>query len=173
MKIIVEAEKCTGCKSCELICSMEHAGVFNPEKSRIKVIDFDYLGFSDPVLCVQCKNPACVEACPSSALAQTVTGTISLDETACNGCQLCVEACPHRAINFNMETDLPLICDLCDGKAKCVEWCPAEALTLSHRSGMDSDVEPRDAISRAAPILKKRGIPDGSLEWYRKFSQYK
>jgi carbon-monoxide dehydrogenase iron sulfur subunit len=173
VRIVVEATKCTGCKSCELICSLEHAGVFNPGKSRIRVIDFDYMGFSDPVLCAQCVHPACVEACPSGALTQTSAGTISVDETACNGCQLCAEACSHRAINFNAESDFPLICDLCDGKAKCVEWCPAGALTLSARTGAENDSEPRDAISRATPILKKRGIPDGSLEWYRKFSQYK
>jgi len=173
VKIVVEATKCTGCKSCELICSMEHTGAFNPEKSRIKLIDFDYLGFSDPVLCVQCKNPACVEACPAGALTQTEPGTILLDEMACNGCQACVEACPHRAANFNQEADLPLICDLCDGQAKCVEWCPTGALTLSRRSGADSDVEPSDAISRAAPVMKQRGIPHESLEWYRKFAKFK
>jgi len=169
VRIVIDATKCTGCKSCELICGLEHAGVFNPTKSRIKVRGFDYLGFSDPLLCAQCSNPACVEVCPAGALTQNESGTIAVDTSSCNGCQLCVEACPHLAINFNEATDLPLICDLCDGQPKCVEWCPTGALTLASRTSPDRDREVSDPITRAKPILKARGIPDEALDWYHQF----
>ncbi len=172
MRILVDATKCTGCKSCELICSLEHTGAFNPGKSRIRVIDFDYLGYSDPVLCVQCQAPACVAACPVEALTQTESGTISLDEMSCNGCQLCVEACPYQAVNFNASADLPLICDLCDGQTKCVTWCPTGALSLAQPASQEGDPPVSDPISRARPVLKRRGIPDAALEWYRKFPGY-
>lgn len=36
--LIVDADKCTGCKICELICSMTKLNEFNPKKSYIKVL---------------------------------------------------------------------------------------------------------------------------------------
>ncbi|MDH3945270.1 MAG: 4Fe-4S binding protein, partial [Chromatiales bacterium] len=36
----LEPEKCTGCLQCEMACSYEQEGVFNPAKSRIKVFTF-------------------------------------------------------------------------------------------------------------------------------------
>ncbi len=36
--LIVDTDKCTGCKVCELICSMTKENEFNPSKSYIRVI---------------------------------------------------------------------------------------------------------------------------------------
>ena len=36
----INADKCTGCLQCEMACSYENYGVFNPAKSRIKIFDF-------------------------------------------------------------------------------------------------------------------------------------
>ncbi|MDW7740067.1 MAG: 4Fe-4S binding protein [Bacillota bacterium] len=33
----IDTEKCTGCRSCELACSMHHYGCFNPVRSSIQV----------------------------------------------------------------------------------------------------------------------------------------
>ena len=101
MRIAVAAEKCTGCRSCELICQFSRSQVFNPSLTRIKIIAFDYLGFSNPVLCIQCKRPRCVEVCPTGALSKTEAGTISVDEEKCSGCRLCVDECIVGAINFD------------------------------------------------------------------------
>ena len=38
--ISVDAEKCTGCLICQMICSFTYTGRFNPAKARI-VIDHD------------------------------------------------------------------------------------------------------------------------------------
>ena len=40
----IEPEKCTGCLQCELACSYQAEGVFNPSKSRIKVFTFHEAG---------------------------------------------------------------------------------------------------------------------------------
>ena len=45
MKVIktakIDTDKCTGCRSCEMICSAYHAepkyGIVNPQRSRIRV----------------------------------------------------------------------------------------------------------------------------------------
>ena len=35
--LLIDPEKCTSCLQCEMACSFEHEGVFNPAKSRIYV----------------------------------------------------------------------------------------------------------------------------------------
>jgi Fe-S-cluster-containing dehydrogenase component len=44
----IEPELCTGCLQCELACSYENEGVFNPAKSRIKVFAFHEQGRTSP-----------------------------------------------------------------------------------------------------------------------------
>ena len=40
----IDPSKCTGCLQCEMACSFENEGVFNPAKSRIKVFTFHQEG---------------------------------------------------------------------------------------------------------------------------------
>lgn len=42
--LVINPDKCTGCLQCELACSYENEGVFNPSKSRIKVFTFHQEG---------------------------------------------------------------------------------------------------------------------------------
>ncbi len=35
--LLIDPVKCTSCLQCEMACSFEHEGAFNPAKSRIKV----------------------------------------------------------------------------------------------------------------------------------------
>jgi Fe-S-cluster-containing dehydrogenase component len=169
MKILVDAEKCTGCNSCEMICYFRRVQIFNPEKSRIKVVHLDYLGFSNPVACIQCKNPKCVEVCPTDALSQREDGTIRVDEEKCNACRFCVGGCIIGAVNFDNETNLPLICDHCGGSPACVEWCPTGALTIKDTQKDIKGKEMEYTIKKAKPFLKKCGIASNELDWYKKF----
>jgi Fe-S-cluster-containing hydrogenase component 2 len=169
MGIIVDPGKCTGCKSCELICYFNRSQFFNPKKARIKVVDLDYLGFSNPVLCLHCKRPRCVEVCPTGALSQTDDETIAVDEVKCNGCRICVDECVIGAINFDEHRGLPLICDLCGGNPICVKWCHSGALRVNLGKRTKGKKKLRFTIIRAKPFLKKWGIREDVLEWYKKF----
>ena len=84
MRISVNAEKCTGCRICELVCSQLKLQAFNPKSACIKVVNLDYWGFSSPVICIQCRKPVCVEVCPKQALNQTEIGTILVDKEKLN-----------------------------------------------------------------------------------------
>ena len=69
MVIIVDAEGCTGCRVCELICSITKQGEFNPEKSYIRIITNNDFGVYLPVLKTECDFCGkCVEWCPEQAL---------------------------------------------------------------------------------------------------------
>lgn len=74
MKIIRDTEACYGCRTCELVCSFHHAGVFSPELSSIKVLRNNRtarIGWSIDSTCDSCKGekkPLCVEYCIYGAL---------------------------------------------------------------------------------------------------------
>jgi carbon-monoxide dehydrogenase iron sulfur subunit len=175
MKISVLAEKCTGCRICELACSHAKLESFAPKNACIKVVTLDYWGFSNPVFCVQCKQPNCVKACTAQALHQTESGTILLDETKCTGCGLCMEDCPIGAVNWDEERKLPMICDLCGGKPACVEWCPMTALTLAHEDRKKvtgkGKKELKYSVAKGKRSLNKLNMPDEVFNWYDKFTQ--
>lgn len=71
--LLVDIDNCTGCKICELVCSMNSQGEYNPAKSYIRVLVNRDLDVNLPVLGGQCfkSSPVCVkcvEFCPSKCL---------------------------------------------------------------------------------------------------------
>lgn len=173
MRILVNAEKCTGCRICELACSHIKLQAFNPKNACIKVVNLDYWGFSNPVVCVQCKKPECAKVCPTQALSQTELGTIQVDKSKCDGCGICVDECPIGAINWDEELGLPMICDLCGGRPVCVEWCPIGVLTSNSgsvkRTRSKGKKELNISIAKGKRSLSKLKIPENVFDWYEKF----
>ncbi len=122
--LVIDSDQCTGCNSCVLACSFAHEGLYNFEKSRIRLNKQSERGLSTPRVCIQCEEAFCVAACPVGALSRDdATGAIRLDENICTGCGLCVAACPHGGVGFDEELRMPLICDLCGGDPVCVSFC--------------------------------------------------
>ncbi|MDN5347558.1 MAG: anaerobic carbon-monoxide dehydrogenase iron sulfur subunit [Clostridia bacterium] len=134
--IKIKAGLCTGCRTCELICSYRHgAPGFNPALSRIRIKNRG-MEKENPVFCRQCPRPKCMESCPSGALTQDPkTGVITLDPELCNACGTCIRMCPFGAMAAHPETGLPLICDLCGGEPACVTYCPNEVLIYAPKGG--------------------------------------
>ncbi|MEL7565208.1 MAG: 4Fe-4S dicluster domain-containing protein [Dehalobacterium sp.] len=127
--LVAEAKKCIGCRICEQWCSLAHEGVVNPAKTRIKIFKSEETGNNVPIICTQCKKPACIAACPEDALSKDEkTGAIKIDKAKCTACRKCITACPNGAISMHPEEEYALICNLCHGKPKCVENCPEKAV---------------------------------------------
>jgi len=62
--IFVDADKCTGCRVCELVCSMNKYGEFNPQKSHIKVLSNEELHINIPTIDMGCDFCGkCVQWC--------------------------------------------------------------------------------------------------------------
>ncbi len=132
--VACDNDKCVGCDICEYACSFEKEKVFNPLKSRIRSVRIG-LTFNTAVTCKACKNAPCVIACPEGALSQSAkTGTITLDETKCRGCDWCVGACEYGAITIHPDKNKAIVCDTCGGNPKCIPMCPESALSLKGRS---------------------------------------
>ncbi|MBO3797621.1 MAG: 4Fe-4S dicluster domain-containing protein [Candidatus Brockarchaeota archaeon] len=116
-------EKCSGCRRCEIACSLHHEGRIWPEASRIRVLML-IPGVEIPHLCFQCENYPCVKACPAGALSvNSGTGAVEVDSSKCTGCGLCVDACPGRVPHLHPGRNNIVICNLCKGDPACVKEC--------------------------------------------------
>ena len=126
----IDPGKFTGCLQCELACSLDNEGMFNPSKSRIKIFNFEDKGRFVPYTCTQCAEAWCLEACPTHAITiDRATGAKVVSDALCVGCKVCTIACPFGTINFNQDTGKVVKCDLCEGDPECAKACPTEAIT--------------------------------------------
>lgn len=115
--------KCSGCRKCEIACSLFHEKRIWPEASRIRVFML-VPGLDFPHFCTQCEDYPCVEACPVKALSiSKETGAVLVDEDKCVGCGQCIDACPGRIPHMHPTENYILICDLCRGNPQCVKVC--------------------------------------------------
>ena len=129
--LFVDLEKCTGCRACELACSMKHHDEYNPAKSRITVFGFAPAASFIPVFCTQCEEAWCRRICPAGAITkEEVDGAwiVRVSETKCVGCKICMMACPFGDMSFVSEKQKVQKCDLCEGEPECVTACPVGAL---------------------------------------------
>lgn len=142
LRIVLDQDKCDGCRVCEGICSLVKEGEADPTKSRIRVVRTveDQILYSIPVFCQQCEEAFCEEACPSHAISRNGDGVLLVDNEKCIGCKLCEIACPVGAITVHPEKHVAIKCDLCIDydEPQCVRHCYTGALRVlpAERVGM-------------------------------------
>ena len=130
MKLTVVPERCSGCKVCELVCSLSHFRVNNPKKSAVRVmVLYPQPVIRMPIICQQCKEPKCASNCPVDAI-HYHNGIVTIDTEECVSCHNCVISCPFGAIFTHDDLDHPFKCDLCGGDPECVKACPKQALVF-------------------------------------------
>lgn len=139
--LVVDYEKCTGCRNCEMACSVSHLLVSNPTKSSVRIVKWEQEGLNVPVVCQQCEEPACANICPVQAISRdALTDVVVVDHDLCVGCRMCVVACPFGAVAFDMDRRQPIKCDLCGGvEPWCVRFCEPGALTYKQASTVSVD----------------------------------
>lgn len=114
---------CSGCRLCEIACSLKHEGRIWPEASKVRVFML-VPGVEIPHLCVQCYDYPCVSACPFKALSvNDDTGAVQVETEQCTACGVCIDACPGKVPHMHPKMETIVICDLCDGDPACAEIC--------------------------------------------------
>ena len=134
-RVVHDSDVCSGCRTCEAVCTLYHEGVAGSELSRLKW-DKDVMDacITDIYTCKQCAGAECMAVCPIGALhVDENTGARVIDEKKCTGCQLCMAACPCNPpmIKYNAQKNVCFKCDLCGGDPQCVKFCPMGALLSS------------------------------------------
>ena len=128
-ELVVDRERCHGCQSCMVACSLVHEGQVIPSLARIQVVLDPFRGSHLIRYCHQCSRAPCAQSCPRGAIQRVEEGGYwAVDGALCDGCGACVEACPFDAMVFDGVTNRALKCDTCQGEPACVASCPRDAL---------------------------------------------
>jgi molybdopterin-containing oxidoreductase family iron-sulfur binding subunit len=104
----IDLKRCIGCHACSMACKVGNftgPGIFwsfveDEEVGTYPSVSRRFI----PRLCMHCKNPACVDVCPTGASYQREDGIVLVEYDKCVGCQSCVVACPYGARYFINET---------------------------------------------------------------------
>jgi len=152
-RIIIDQDKCDGCKNCSVACMQAHREKKNNSRGTVYDLDFldpknearhtivnnDKKGYV-PVFCRHCSVPDCVGACMSGALKkESSTGHIQYDEKRCGKCFMCVMSCPYGNIKPDKASGTKIVkCDFCkddNGEPNCVKSCPKKAIHVEEVGG--------------------------------------
>lgn len=121
--IVRDYIRCTGCRRCEIACSLRHENRIWPETSRVRIF-MPFPGLEVPHLCAQCDDYPCVKVCPVEALSvDSQTKAVIVDQEKCISCGNCISACPGKIPYLHPQTNKAIICDLCGGDTECVKVC--------------------------------------------------
>ncbi|MDU8923527.1 DMSO/selenate family reductase complex B subunit [Pasteurellaceae bacterium LIM206] len=145
-----DAQRCTGCKTCEMACKDYKDLGIDVNFRRI----YEYVGgewvrqangcwqqnvfaYYTSICCNHCSDPACTKVCPTGAMHKNADGFVIIDEHICIGCRYCHMACPYDAPQYNSAKGHMTKCDGCYSRVKegqkpiCVESCPLRALDFA------------------------------------------
>jgi ethylbenzene hydroxylase subunit beta/complex iron-sulfur molybdoenzyme family reductase subunit beta len=100
-----------------------------------------------PQVCMNCSKPACLEACPRTAIyRREPDGVILIDEERCHGYRFCAEACPYKRVYFNEPRAIAQKCISCFPRLEagvapaCVRQCPGRARHVDYLGNEDGHV---------------------------------
>lgn len=138
---ILDLNRCTGCRACELACSTENHLGFGRSWRRIESfnegLDPRAPHFHLSIGCNHCEIAPCLAACPARAITRDeAEGVVMLNPDHCMGCGYCAWVCPFEAPIDDESAGVMGKCTLCPDRTAqgdrpaCVEACPTDALEI-------------------------------------------
>jgi formate dehydrogenase iron-sulfur subunit len=138
---LIDTTRCVGCRSCQVSCkqwneleaettqldarvgTLQHPTTL--AANTLAVVTFNEVddakapGGMRYVMakrqCMHCDEPACVSACPVTAMHKTAEGPVVYDKEKCIGCRYCMWACPFGVPTAEWDSLAPRIskCTMC------------------------------------------------------------
>ena len=197
---LIDITNCIGCHACQVACKqwndregeetelLPELGFQNPATLSAKTYTLiSFHEFADETApgglrnsfvmrrCLHCLQPACVSACPTTALFRQADGPVVYDAEKCIGCRYCMLACPWDVPTAEWNSLKPEIqkCTHCADRVSqplpksrngfpltvlesqtfkettpvpaCVKACPADALVFGEREEMLAEAHRRMA----------------------------
>lgn len=136
-KLYYLSKKCTGCKTCEIVCAVGHSkskdlftAILEDDFSLPAVRVYFSEGDNFCVSCRQCKDHPCVNACIASAIKYDPGKGILFDKDKCVGCWMCIMSCPYGAVRHDLRDSKSVRCDHCAdiNDPRCAKSCPTKAI---------------------------------------------
>jgi carbon-monoxide dehydrogenase iron sulfur subunit len=118
-------EKCSGCGTCRLACTLENFSIVQPSRALLRIQGrFPAPGDYRIHFCNQCGE--CADICPMEAIVEE-SGVYRVDESLCTGCMTCVDICPEGVMMAASGSDYPIKCNQCGA---CARICPRDAIII-------------------------------------------
>jgi benzoyl-CoA reductase subunit BamC len=155
--IKVDADKCNGCRACEIICSAFHAtpqySSNNPARSRIQVTSHRLKNIWLPVFAG--------EYAPAECMGRD---KYVIDGKEYDECGFCRASCPSRDLFKEPDSGLPLKCDMCESdppldKPMCVQKCLNDVLIYEEREEeVEEEVQLEEVAIGLESMIDKYGL---------------
>ncbi len=173
--ILIDLNKCTGCNACIVACKQEFdlpprmnalPGTKGFSFIRVECIgpEGEYPAlwmYYQPIFCMHCADPPCVEVCPAEAIYKQTNGLVLIDKEACTGCEACLPACPYDVICMDNDQEIARKCDLCKHLIEqghppaCAAACNGGAITSGDLGDEKSDISrSREGAGKDCFVLK-------------------
>jgi Fe-S-cluster-containing dehydrogenase component len=155
--IKIDADKCNGCRGCEIVCSAFHAAPRyssnNPARSRIQVITNRMENKWLPVFAGEYTAAECMGR-----------DKYVIDGKEYEECDFCRAVCPSRDLFKEPDSGLPLKCDMCEDdppqeKPMCVKVCLNDVLVYEEREEeVEESVETEAVETGLKSMVDKYGL---------------
>lgn len=184
---VFDADKCTGCRNCQLACKDEHVdndwspiALPQPDTGQFWLkIDEKVRGQVPKVkvaytarLCQHCGEAPCMQAASDmgheDAIYRREDGLVIIDPVKAKGMEYIRDACPYGAIFYNEELSVPQKCTGCahlvdEGQLPhCVDVCPHEALRFGDEEDFAAEIAASEELiedSGARPRVHYLNLP--------------
>ena len=173
---LIDIANCIGCRACQVACKQwnekdgeetqfdDQLGFQNPATLSAKT--FTLIAFHEMEnaakpggvesafvmqRCLHCLEPACVSACPTTALFRQSDGPVSYNEADCIGCRYCMLACPWDVPTAEWNSLAPKISKC----THCADRIPQPAAVAFNGQPLSLDAAKQFADTIAIPACVK------------------